>query len=168
MFGGSDNNRSQDQGGPREGLSTKEGGGKDTAAGTRTGSEAAMRAMSVRENAKSNRHQKTHRVEPGGTDRKFTRLTRGGPPCESGAGVSRGHSSEDARGTPGGAKGRREEERRDRRTPSRARAGRPPKSTGRDNYGRHPVGREREAGVDSPVELTRGSRVPPRAVKGQR
>ena len=47
MFGNSDNNRSQDQGGDREGLSMKEGGGKDTAVGTRTGSEAEMRAMSV-------------------------------------------------------------------------------------------------------------------------
>ena len=112
MFGNSDNNRSQDQGGDREGLSTKEGGGKDTAVGTRTGSEAAMRAMSVLENAKSNRHQKTHRVEPDGTRREFTRLTRGGLPSESEAGVSRGHSSEEARGNPGRAKGRREEGKR--------------------------------------------------------
>lgn len=71
-----------------------------------------MRAMSVLENAKSNRHQKTHRVEPDGTGREFTRLTRGGPPRESAAGVSRGHSSEEARGNPGGAKGRREEGKR--------------------------------------------------------
>jgi hypothetical protein len=47
----------------------KEGGGKDTAVGTRTGSEAAMRAMSVLGNAKSNCHRKTHRVEPDGTGR---------------------------------------------------------------------------------------------------
>ena len=66
-----------------------------------------MRAMSVLGNAKSNCHRKTHPVEPGGTGRKFTRLTRGGLPRESGAGVSRGRSSEDARGNPGGAKGRR-------------------------------------------------------------
>lgn len=71
-----------------------------------------MRAMSVLENAKSNRHRKTHRVEPGGTGRKFTRLTRGGLPGESEAGVSRGHSSEEARGKPGRAKGRREEGKR--------------------------------------------------------
>lgn len=112
MFGNSDNNRSQDQGGPREGLSTKEGGGKDTAVGTRTGSEAAMREMSVLENAKSNRHQKTHRVEPDGTGREFTHLTRGGLRRESVGGVSRDHSSEEARGNPGGAKGRREEGKR--------------------------------------------------------
>ena len=116
MFGNSDNNRSQDQGGPREGLSTKEGGGKDTAAGTRTGSEAAMRAMSVRENAKSNRHQKTHRVEPGGTDRKFTRLTRGDLWRESVGEVSRGRSSEEARGNSGRAKGRRSQRRMRRQT----------------------------------------------------
>ena len=107
MFGESDKNRSQDQGGCREALSTKEGGGKGTAVGTRTGSEAAMRAMSVLENAKSNRHRKTHRVEPDGTGRKFTDLTRGGLRRESAGGVSRGHSSEDARGNPSGAKGRR-------------------------------------------------------------
>src|SRR5690606_2548779 len=107
MFGSSDNNRSQDQGVSREGLSTKEGGGKDTAVGTRTGSEAAMRAMSVLENAKSNRHQKTHRVEPDGTGRKFTHLTRGDLWRESAGEVSRGRSSEEARGNSGRAKGRR-------------------------------------------------------------
>jgi hypothetical protein len=168
MFGVSDNNRSQDQGRRREANDPKEGGGEGTAAGTRTGSEAAMRAISVLENAKSNGHQKTHRVEPGGTGREFTRLTRGGPPCESGAGVSRGRSSEEFRGNPGGAKGRREEERRDRRTPSRARAGRPPKPAGRDKHGRLPAGRGREAGVDSFAERACGSRVPPRAVEGAR
>lgn len=168
MFGVSDNNRSQDQGRSREASDPKEGGGKDTTVGTRTGSEAAMRAMSVLANAKSNCHRKTHRVEPGGTGRKFTHLTRGDLRRESVGEVSRGRSSEDARGNPGGAKGRREEARRDRRTPSRARAGRPPKPTGRDNHGRLPVGRGREAGVESPAQRPRGSRVPPRAVKGQR
>lgn len=108
MFGNSDNNRSQDQGGCREALSTKEGGGKSTAAGTRTGSEAAMRAMSVLANAKSNGHQKTHPVEPGGTGLEFTHLTRGGLRRERVAGVSRGRSSEESRGNPEGAKGRRD------------------------------------------------------------
>lgn len=117
MFGNSDNNRSQDQGGPREGFSTKEGGGKDTAVGTRTGSEAAMRAMSVRENAKSNSHRKTHWVEPDGTGRKFTHLTRGDLWRESAGEVSRGRSSEEARGNPGGAKGRREEGKRNAADP---------------------------------------------------
>ena len=88
MFGESDNNRSQDQGGSREALSTKEGGGKGTTVGTRTGSEAAMRATSVLGNAKSNRHRKTHRVEPDGTGRKFTHLTRGDLPRENAGEVS--------------------------------------------------------------------------------
>jgi len=116
MFGESDKNRSQDQGGPREGLSTKEGGGKGTAVGTRTGSEAAMRAMSVLGNAKSNCHQKTHRVEPDGTGRKFTHLTRGDLRRESAGEVSRGRSSEDARGNTGRAKGRRSQRRKRKQT----------------------------------------------------
>ena len=116
MFGNSDNNRSQDQGGDREGLSMKEGGGKDTAVGTRTGSEAAMRAISVLGNAKSNCHRKTHWVEPDGTGRKFTHLTRGDLWRESAGEVSRGRSSEDARLTVGRAKGRRSQRRRRRQT----------------------------------------------------
>ena len=56
-----------------------------------------MRAMSVLGNAKSNRHRKTHRVEPGGTGRKFMHLTRGGLACESVRGVSRGRGSEEGR-----------------------------------------------------------------------
>lgn len=77
MFGISDNNRSEGQGGCREALSTKEVWSKGTTVGTRTGSEAAMRAMSMLENAKSKCHQKTHRVEPDGAGRKFMHLTRG-------------------------------------------------------------------------------------------
>ena len=107
MFGSSDDNRSQDQGGAREGLSTKEGGGKRAAAGRQTGSEAGVRAMSVRENAKSNRHRKTHPVEPGGASGEFMHLTRGGLWRESAGEVSRGRSSEDSRGNTVGAKGRR-------------------------------------------------------------
>ncbi len=115
-YGRSDNNRSQDQGGCREALSTKEGGGKDTAVVTRTGSEAAMRAISVLGNAKSNCHRKTHRVEPDGTGRKFTHLTRGDLWRESTGEVSRGRSSEDAWGNPRRAKGRRSQGRRRRQT----------------------------------------------------
>ncbi len=110
--GDSDNNRSEGQGGSREALSTKEVRSKGTTVGTRTGSEAAMRAMSVRENAKSNRHRKTHRVEPGGTGRKSMHLTRGDLSRENGGGVSRGRSSEESRGNPAGAKGRRTSRRR--------------------------------------------------------
>lgn len=97
MTGGSDNNRSEGQGGRREALSAKEVRSKGTTVGTRTGSEAAMRAMSVLANAKSNRHRKTHRVEPDGTGRKSMHLTRGGLADESQRGVSRGHSSEEGR-----------------------------------------------------------------------
>ena len=107
MFGKCDNNRSEGQGGCREALSTKEVCSKGTTVGTRTGREAAMRAMSVRENAKSNCHRKTHRVEPDGAGRKFMHLTRGGLRRESVAEVSRGRSSADARLTAGRAKGRR-------------------------------------------------------------
>lgn len=56
-----------------------------------------MRAMSVRENAKSNRHRKTHRVEPDGAGRQFMHLTRGGLACENAREVSRGHRSEEGR-----------------------------------------------------------------------
>ena len=107
MFGNSDNNRSERPGGCREALSTKEVCNKVTTVGTRTGSEAAMRAMSMLENAKSNCHRKTHRVEPDGAGRKFMHLTRGELPCESRGAVSRGRRSEDRRVTAAGAKGRR-------------------------------------------------------------
>ncbi len=66
-----------------------------------------MRAMSVRENAKSNRHRKTHLVEPDGAGREFMHLTRGDLPRESVGDVSRGRSSVDDRANPVGAKGRR-------------------------------------------------------------
>jgi len=63
--------------------------------------------MSVLGNAKSNQHRKTRTVEPDGTGRKFMHLTRGDLRRESGAEVSRGRSSEEARRKAGGAKGRR-------------------------------------------------------------
>jgi hypothetical protein len=112
MTGDSDNNRSEGQGGCREALSAKEVRSKGTTVGTQTGSEAAMRAMSVRENAKSNSHRKTHRVEPDGAGRKFMHLTRGDLPRENEGGVSRGRSSAESRGNPAGAKGRRTSRRR--------------------------------------------------------
>ena len=107
MFGQSDTDRSQDQGGCREAPGMKEGGGKDTAVRTRTGGEAAMRAMSVLENAKSNGHRKTHRAEPDGTGRKFAHPPRADPSRESGGAVGRSRSREESRANPGGAKGRR-------------------------------------------------------------
>ena len=97
MFGNSDKNRSEGQGGCREALSAKEVCSKGTTVGTRTGSEAEMWAMSVLENAKSNCHQETHLVEPGGTGQKFMHLTRGELACESARAVSRGRSSEEGR-----------------------------------------------------------------------
>ena len=107
MFGNSDNNRSEGPGGCREALSMKAVWSKGTTVGTRTGSEAEMRAMSVRENAKSNGHRKTHLVEPDGAGREFMHLTRGDLPRESVGEVSRGRSSAEGRGNPVGAKGRR-------------------------------------------------------------
>jgi len=52
--------------------------------------------MSVLATTKSDRHRKTHEVEPDGMARKFTHLTRGGLLCESAGEVSRGRSSEEA------------------------------------------------------------------------
>jgi hypothetical protein len=168
MFGESDNNRSQDQGRRREAIDPKEGGGKGTTVGKRTGSEAAMRAMSVLANAKSNRHRKTHQVEPDGAGREFTHLTRGGLPSESTAGVSRGRSSEEARGNPGGAKGRRGRDRRDRQPPPRTWAGRSPKPARRDNYGRLLAGCAKKGRVASRPIAARGDQVRSRARRGQR
>jgi hypothetical protein len=112
MIGRSDNNRSERQGGFREELSAKEVRSKGTTVGTRTGSEAAMRAMSVLGNAKSNCHRKTHRVEPDGAGRTFMHLTWGDLRRESGGGVSRGRSSEERRRKAEGAKGQRTKQER--------------------------------------------------------
>jgi hypothetical protein len=168
MFGNSEKKRSQDQGGCREALSAKEGGGKGTAVGTRTGSEAAMRAMSVLGNAKSKSHRKTHRVEPDGTGRRFTPLTRGGFRGESAGGISRGRRSEDARGNSGGATGQSDRARRDRRTAPQAKASRYPKPTGCDNYGRLPEGVRGTCGWNPATGRVRGDQVWMRARGGSR
>jgi len=108
MTGSSDSNRSESQGGFREGLSTKEGCSKDHDRRNTNRQRGWVRAMSVRETAKSDRHRKTYSVEPDGTGSTvFMHLTRGGLRRESGGGVSRGHSSEDALGNLGVAKDRR-------------------------------------------------------------
>ncbi len=108
MTGSSDSNRSESQGGFREGLSAKEGRSKDHDRRNTNRQRGWVRAISVLGTAKSNRHRKTHSVEPGGTGSTvFMHLTRGGLRRESGGGVSRGHSSEDALGNLGVAKGRR-------------------------------------------------------------
>jgi hypothetical protein len=129
MTGVSDNNRSEGQGGCREALSTKEVRGKGTTVGTRTGSEAAMRAISVRENAKSNRHRKTHRVEPDGPGRKSMHLTRGGLPDESPGGVSRSRSSGEGRES-GWSEGPKDQQKAINRRTSVGDAGSPAKQTG--------------------------------------
>jgi hypothetical protein len=107
MTGNSDNNRSERQGRRREVSTPKAVCSEGTIVGTRTGSEAVVRAMSVLGNAKSKSHRKTHRVEPGDAGRKFMHLTRGDLLCESPGGVSRGRSSEDACRKAGRAKGQR-------------------------------------------------------------
>ena len=56
--------------------------------------------MSVRANAKSNRHRKTHEVESGGPTRKFRHLTRGDLLRENAGEVSRGRSSDEAGESP--------------------------------------------------------------------
>ena len=106
MFGNSENNRREGQGGCRE-ANLKEACIKDTTVGTRTDSEAGLRAMSVLGNAKSKCHRKAHQVESGGTGRKFMHLTRGDLWSVSSREVSRGDSSEDALGNLGRAKDRR-------------------------------------------------------------
>jgi hypothetical protein len=108
MTGSSDSNRSESQGGFREGLSTKEGRSKNHDRRNTNRQRGWVRAMSVLGNAKSKSHRKTHQVEPDGTGAEmFMHLTRGGLRCESGGEVSRGRSSEESRGNTEGAKGRR-------------------------------------------------------------
>lgn len=124
MTGSSDSNRSESQGGCREGLSTKEGRSEGNDRRNTNGQRGRMRAMSVLGNAKSNRHRKTHQVEPDGTGSKmFMHLTRGEPRRESGGEVSRGRSNEESRGNTGGVKGRRTTERATRPRLRRRRRG---------------------------------------------
>ena len=113
MTGSSDSNRSESQGGYREELSMKEGRSKGNDRRNANRQGGRMRAISMLENAKSNRHRKTHQVEPDGTGPKkmFMHLTRGDLRRESVGEVSRGRSSEEARRKAGGAKGRRTTER---------------------------------------------------------
>ena len=113
MTGSSDSNRSESQGGFREELSTKEGRSKGNDRRNTNRQGGRMRAISVLGNAKSDRHRKTHQVEPDGTGpkRMFMHLTRGDLRRESGGEVSRGRSSKDACRKAGGAKGRRTTER---------------------------------------------------------
>ncbi len=68
MTGSSDSNRSESQGGFREGLSAKEGASKGNDRRNTNRQRGRVWAMSVLENAKSNRHRKTHQVEPDGPE----------------------------------------------------------------------------------------------------
>jgi len=126
MTGSSDSNRSESQGGFREGLSTKEGRSEGNDRRNTNRQRGRMRAISVLGNAKSNRHRKTHQVEPDGTEtHMFMHLTRGDLPCESEGEVSRGRSSEESRGNTEGAKGRRTQEAKSATERSRSHPKRP-------------------------------------------
>jgi hypothetical protein len=108
MTGSRDCSRSESEGGFREELSAKEGHSKDSDRRSTNRQRGWVRAMSVRENAKSKSHRKTHQVEPDDTESKsFMHLTRGDLCWESCGEVSRGRSSEESRGNTEGAKGRR-------------------------------------------------------------
>lgn len=96
MTGSSDNNRSQRQGRHREVCGTKEVEQQRHDRRNTNRQRGRVRAMSVRGNAKSNCHRKTHQVEPDGTGRKFRHLTRGDLLCESAGEVSRDRSSVEA------------------------------------------------------------------------
>lgn len=113
MTGSSDSNRSESQGGFREEFSTKEGRSKGNDRRNTNRQRGRVRAMSVRGNAKSKSHRKTHQVKPDGTGpkRMFMHLTRGGLRRESAGEVSRGRSSEESRRKAEGAKGGRTTER---------------------------------------------------------
>ena len=102
-----------------------------------------VRAMSVRGNAKSNRHRKSHEVEFGVAGRKCWHLTWGALCRESGSGVSRGRSSEEAGETPW-SKGPKDHE-TSHSNHFRARARRYPKRSERGNCGNHAGGGQAES-----------------------
>jgi hypothetical protein len=106
MTGSRDSNRSEPPGGGREADAESSGEQRHSRRNT-NGQRGRMRAMSVRVNAKSHRHQKPHQVEPGGMRRKWVFLLGETSGARALGGVSRGHSSVDAGRKPGRAKGRR-------------------------------------------------------------
>jgi hypothetical protein len=99
--------------------------------------------MSVLGNAKSNRHRKPHEVEAGAASRKPWHLTWGDLCRESGRGVSRGRSSEEA-GETLWSKGPKDHE-TSQSTHFRARARRNPKRIERCNCGNHSGGGQAES-----------------------
>ena len=111
MIGSSDSNRSQKVRRRPRGIARERNLRQRRDRRNTNRQRGRMRAMSVLEDAKSNRHRKTHQVEPDGTSRKFTHLTRGDLLRESVGEVSRGRSSKESRLRTAGAKGRRTTER---------------------------------------------------------
>ena len=106
MTGSRDSNRSEPPGGGREAGAESSGEQRESRRNT-NGPRGRTRVMSVRVNAKSNRHRKPRLVEPGGLARKCVFLLGETSSARAPGGVSRGHSSADAGRKPGGAKGRR-------------------------------------------------------------
>ena len=92
MFGSSDSNRSEAQGGSRE-ASPKAGRSEEIGRRDTNRQRGRARATSELAIAKSNRHRKPRQVEPGASTGKFARLTRGDLRGSGRAEVSRGHSS---------------------------------------------------------------------------
>lgn len=119
-----------------------------------------MRAMSVLESAKSNRHRKTHRVDPDGTGRKFMHLTRGGLLRESAGEVSRGHSSAEGRES-GWSEGPKNQQKAiSRRTPGVV-ARSPAKRIRSGNYGSYRARWGKAGGWILPQPEPRGCERPP-------
>ncbi len=137
MIGSSDSNRSERQGGFREELSTKEGESKGHDRRNTNRQRGRVWAISVLGNAKSNRHRKTHQVEPDGPEPKmFMHLTRGDLRRENGGEVSRGRSSEEV---PVMGMERRAKESRSLNQPRLIGSEKYFETSGRGNCGRHPL-----------------------------
>jgi hypothetical protein len=111
MIGSSDSNRSQKARRRPRGFTRERSLRQRRDRRNTNRQRGRVRAISVLTNAKSNRHRKTHQVEPDGTSRKFMHLTRGDLLRESAGEVSRGHSSKESRLKTAGAKGQRTTER---------------------------------------------------------
>ncbi len=110
-----------------------------------------MRATSVLANAKSKDHQDAS-SKAAWPEGKAHVLTQGDLSCESGTGVSRGHSSDDAMRKHGGAKGRRNDCKATREPVNRANIA--PTSAARSEQSRH-AARTRSAPMVQPSQATR-------------
>jgi len=107
LIGSGDSNRSEARGGSREARPAERSVEQKRGRRNTNRQRGRMRAISVRANAKSNRHRKTRTVESDDTSWKSLHLTRGDLPVERQGGVSRGRSSEEAARKSGRAKDRR-------------------------------------------------------------